>query len=127
MNEIRTKLNQLRELDAHLDVIRMGKKEAINKILTDKIKAQLTEIDIEFDEISDAIKETVDTLASDIKELVLASGEGYKGDGYSASFVKGRVSWDTKALNGYAAAHPEIEQFRKIGNPSARISRKVKG
>ncbi len=26
--------------------------------------------------------------------------------------------------NGYAAAHPEIERFRKIGKPSARINKR---
>ena len=66
-------------------------------------------------------------LESEIKRMVITSGESCKGDGYNALFVKGRVTWDTKALNGYAIARPEIEQFRKIGRPSARITRKVKG
>lgn len=36
---------------------------------------------------------------------------------------KPRVYWDSKALDGYAAAHPEILQFRteKMPNPSIRI------
>jgi hypothetical protein len=37
--------------------------------------------------------------------------------------VKGRVSWDTKALDGYAVAHPEIEKLRIEGAPTVRIAK----
>jgi len=44
-----------------------------------------------------------------------------KGRELEAVYVKGRISWDNKALDGYAAAHPEIGAFRKQGDPSVSI------
>ena len=123
---IKTKLVQLRELDAHLDVIKMDKKDAIETVLTEEIKAQLATIDIEFDDISESIRSTAASIEAEIKSLVLEVGASTKKgkDHYGATYVKGRVLWDTGALNGYAAAHPEIDQFREIGVPSVRINRK---
>ena len=117
------KLAQLKELDAHLEVIRLDKQAAIDSVLTPEIKAQLAAIDAEFNPIAEAITETVATIEADIKAAVLAIGESVKGD-YTAVYAKGRVSWDTKALDGYAAAHPEIEKFRTVGQPSVSIRRK---
>lgn len=121
------KLRQLKELDAHLDVIRMDKKAAIDSVITPEIKAELNAIDVEFDEISEAITNTIDQLTTEVKVEVLSNGASTKkgSDHYGASFVKGRVSWDTKALGGYAAAHPEIERFKNIGDPSVRINKKA--
>lgn len=127
MTDIRTKLKQLKELDAHLDVIKMNKSEAIDRVITPEMKAELNAIDTEFDEISEAIKVTATTLETEIKAEVLEVGVSTKKsvDHYGASFVNGRVSWDIKALDGYAAAHPEISQFKKVGQPSVRINRKA--
>ena len=73
-------------------------------------------------------QQQIDLLATQIKELreqikaaVIANGATVKGSMYQAVYVKGRDSWDTKALDGYAAAHPEIIQFRTTGNPSVTI------
>jgi len=43
--------------------------------------------------------------------------------GYKAIYVKGRITWNTKALIGYAIAYPEVEQFKKVGKPSVKINR----
>lgn len=121
--EIKTKLTQLSELDAHLDVIRLDKQTAIDSVLTDEIKAQLVAIDAEFDPLAEQVAGTIGELEAQVKEAVLSHGATVKGT-YNAVWSKPRVSWNTSALDGYAAAHPEIEQFRKIGEPSVSIRRK---
>ena len=105
------------------EIIRQDKQNAIDAVLTDDIKAQLAAIDAEFDPLTDAVNETAGVLEGEVKIAVLSHGASVKGE-YTAVFSRGRTSWDTKALNGYAAAHPEIEQFRKVGNPSVSIRRK---
>ena len=75
-------------------------------------------------EILDATLELapkIATLEYQIKDAVLAEGASVKGTTLTASFVKGRVSWDTRALDGYAVTHVEIVPFRKEGKPSVRI------
>ena len=121
---IETKLTQLQELDAHLEVIKLDKQQTIDSVLTDKIKAELLAIDSEFDPLSEAVMETFAKLEKEVKIAVLEHGATVKGtSGYTATFVKGRTNWDTKALDGYATAHPEIEQFKKVGSPSIRLRR----
>lgn len=56
---------------------------------------------------------------------VLEKGESIKGELLQAVFSTGRTTWDTKALVGYAVAHPEIEKLKKVGKPSVSI-REVK-
>lgn len=121
--DVLQKLEQLKELDAQKEIIRLDKQAAINAVLTDEIKAQLAAIDAEFDPILGGISEASRAVESDIKIAVLSSGATVKG-AYTAVFNRGRVTWDTKALDGYAAAHPEIESFREVVPPSVSIRRK---
>ncbi len=121
---IETKLLQLKELDAHIEVIKLDKQRAIDTVLTDEVRAQLSAIDAEFDPLLEAVQTTFAQLEDELKVSVLEHGATVRAKtGYTATFVKGRVSWDTKALDGYAAAHPEIERFKKVGSPSVRLRR----
>ena len=123
MTNVIQKLGQLKELDAQKEVLRLDRQVAIDAVFTDEIKVKLAAIDAEFDPLVGAVNNTISAIESDIKIAVLAAGESIKGV-YTAVFSKGRITWNTKALDGYAAAHPEIERFRKIGNPSVSIRRK---
>ena len=102
----------------------------IDSILTPEILAKVEEIKAEFcpkfaalenDEQFIEMKAQAETLTAEIKEEVIAAGETVKSDSLMAVYSKGRVSWDTKALDGYCAAHPEVEQFKKVGEPSVAI------
>lgn len=66
-------------------------------------------------------------LEKQIKAHLLETGEKPDVDGVTVSFRRGyvRTSWDSKALNGYAAAHPEIEQFRTEREIGPSVSIKV--
>ena len=57
-------------------------------------------------------------LEEDIKDAVLALGESVKSDRMQAVWNKARETWDSKNLDGYAAARPEILAFKKVGEPS---------
>ena len=69
-------------------------------------------------------KSEYDALEAEVKQEVIEAGQTIKGSCLQACYAKGRVSWDTKMLDGYVVAHPEVEQFRKVGEPSVSI-RKV--
>jgi len=115
---IESKLFALSEYRANLAVVQMDKEAAIAQVLTDEVKAKLLEIDAKFDPRIAAIGEYISLTESQIKTAVVDAGESVKGVGIHAVYMKGRVSWDGKSLDGYAAAHPEILTFRKVGDPS---------
>lgn len=111
----------MKEISAAVTVTQMDYDAKREKIMS-LVQEQLDELTAEYAPMLESAKSLLADLEKQAKELVVANGESAKVDGLSVSYVKGRVSWDTKALDGYAAAHPEIEQFRKEGEPSARIS-----
>lgn len=123
-SEITYQLNTLANLQAERDVINLEKQDLINKILTPEIRAQIAEVEAEFAPRIVAANNAVDDLTEYIEHNVIEAGESVKGDFLHAVYAKGRVSWDTKALDGYAVAHPEIKALRKQGKPSVSI-RKV--
>jgi hypothetical protein len=71
----------------------------------------------------DAMKD----LEKRIKAHVLDTGEFGDVDGVIVATRRGytRKSWDSKALEGYGAAHPEIMQFCKVSETSPSVSIKV--
>jgi ABC-type phosphate transport system auxiliary subunit len=120
-SEIKIKLDELANLRAAHDALTLQKQTLIDTILTDEIKAQLTDIDAEFVEKHQAVSDKVNPLEAEIRRAVITNGVTIKGTFLQAVWVKACVNWDVKALNNYAAAHPEILPFRKEGSPSCTL------
>lgn len=110
-------LEKLTELYAKRDLLMLDKKSAIPA----DIQKVLDDIEAEFAPLHDAIAQEIASIESDVKASVLAIGETAKGGSLQAVYAKGRVSWDTKALDGYAKANPAIAEYRKQGEPSVSI------
>lgn len=117
------KLNRLSELQCQADVIKLRFDELRKSVLTPEIQQQLADIAAEETTALDALKDGIDILTEEIKNDVLSAGATVKGDYMMAVYNKGRVSWDTKGLDGFAIAHPEMAAFRKTGEPSITIRR----
>lgn len=115
------KLNRLSELQCQADVIKLRFDELRKSVLTPEIQQQLADIAAEETTALDALKDGIDGLTEEIKNEVLSAGVTVKGDYMMAVYNKGRVSWDTKGLDGFAIAHPEMAAFRKVGEPSITL------
>lgn len=113
-------LEKLTELYAKRDLLMLDKKSAIPISVQD----MLNEIEVEYAPKQDAINSEISELEAQAKALVLESGETAKGGSLQAVYTKGRITWDTKSLDGYAKANPAIAEYRKQGEPSVSI-RKV--
>ena len=119
--EIKQKLDELADLQSGQDVIRLRKQEEIDQVITPEIKAKLAEIDAKYlGQTSDLQAKIVD-LDKWIRDEVMKLGTSIKGSRLHAVWSKGRVSWDSRKLDGYAEAHPEIKQFRVEGTPTVSI------
>ena len=120
-NEIKLKLDQLAEFQAQRDAAMLEKQALLDEIYTAEIKARMAEIEAEFAGKTEGVTANIAALEAEIKQAVLAHGASVKGSVFHAVFAKGRVSWDTKSLDGYATAHPELLSFRKEGEPSVSL------
>ena len=123
-NDVRAKLDQLAEYQAYRDLLALDRQALVDKIITPKLKAQIAEIEAEFATKIEVINATVSKCEAEVKSSILELGNSVKGERLHAVWSKGRVSWNTKGLDGFAKAHPEIESFRIQGEPSVSI-RKV--
>jgi len=121
--DIYEKIEKYSDLGVGIDLIHQEKQALIDTVLTPEIKEKLAEIDAEFDPKVEQLLQEKSQLEAEIKDEVLNAGRTIKGTYHSFVWSKPRVSWDTKALDGYALAHPEIAQFRKPGKPSVSVRR----
>ena len=121
---IEQKLDQLAEMYAQRDLATMDKQKLIDELYTPELKKQIADIEAEFSSKTDAVNENIATLEAEVKEEVKQHGSSVKGKFLNAVFTKGRVTWETKGLEGLMVAVPQLAQFRKEGDPSVSL-RKV--
>lgn len=114
-------LDQLAEYQAQRTLLDMDKQKLIDAVLTAEIKAQLQEIEAEFSQKVEGVDANIATLTEQVKAEVLKTGASVKGSYLHAVWAKGRVSWDTKQLDGLMIAIPQLAQARKEGEPSVSI------
>ena len=119
--EITEKLDRLANFYAQRDVLDLQKQELIDEVLTPEIKARLEEIEAEFAGKVEAVDANIRALEEEVKEDVTLYGASVRGSFLRAVWNKGRVTWDTNAMEGYASSHPEILSFRKQGEPYVSI------
>ena len=114
-------LDQLSDYQAQRSLIEIKKQELIDGIYTQEIKVKLQEIDAEFTTQYEGVDANITAITEQIKQAVIANGESVKGSFLHAVYAKGRVSWDSKKLDGLALVIPEVLKARKEGDPSVSI------
>ena len=103
---------------------RQAIREATEAQTVDVYKAiakRKAEIEAEFAGKAESVDENIRKLTEDIKANVKELGASVKSDYFHAIYVKGRVTWDTSKMDGYAVGHPEVLFMRKEGEPSVSI------
>ncbi len=119
--EIIKALDQLAEYQFQLDALRLREEELIATLtpkIPDEIKNQINDVHAEFATQRSGAETNAAELKEEIKAAIIEQGVSHKGAHIHAVYVKGRVSWDTKGVEGYALAHPELMAYRKEGEPS---------
>ena len=122
--EIKILLDRYADKKAYVDLIELQAAEERDAILTPEIKAQLAEIDQRVNDRQADVSGELIALDAAIKAAMLEHGASVKGTFLHAIYVKGRVTWDSKKLDGLVLAYPFLEGCRKVGDPSVTF-RKV--
>ena len=117
-------LDKLAEYQAQRTIAEMDKQALIDSVLTPEIKAKLADIEAEFADKVGAVDQNINDLTAQVKQAVISDGQTVKGNYLQAVYMKGRVSWDTKTLEGLAIVMPKLLDAKKEGEPSVSI-RKV--
>ncbi|MGH2523148.1 MAG: hypothetical protein ACRDH2_11645 [Anaerolineales bacterium] len=114
------KLDELAEIKAAADLTRMDYEAKRAEILR-AIQAELEALEAEYQPLLNVSTERIAALEEEVRYAVLRHGASVKGSSLHAVYSKGRVSWDTKALDGYALSHPEVVDFRRQSEPSISL------
>lgn len=114
-------LAALRELRAMLDAARMDMQACLDSVLTKEQHQQIADIQMEFVPRIEEMEEKIREYEQSIREVVLAAGESQVAEGVQAVYAKGRVSWDTRALDALTDAHPWLAKYKRVGEPSVSI------
>jgi hypothetical protein len=91
----------------------------------EQIRAQLEALDDEFSGQKHLAQEEVAELEAAVKKAVIQGGQSVKHEGIHAVYIRGRVTWDSRGLISYAETHPELQEFRRVGNPSVSLRYKA--
>lgn len=114
-------LDQLTDAYAHLDVLKMDHSQEIVDTIPPEIRERLAEVAAKYEPLISAVQVQIAQLEEQAKLAVLEAGETVKGGALQAVWVKGRVTWDTKKLDGLTIVLPELNQARKVGEPTVTI------
>jgi hypothetical protein len=125
MDHIAARLEELSEVQAAADLTRQDLEAKRAEILK-SVQAELDALDDEYAPLLAAAEARLEALKEEIKSDVLEHGASVRGGRFQAVFSRGRITWDTHALEAYAEEHPEVNDFRREGSPSVSL-RMTKG
>lgn len=107
------------EIQDLLDVL--GELYAQRAAVVGPLPAQIAELQAQVTALTAAVDARIDAVQKAVKQAVATHGATVESSRVRATYIKPRITWDGKRLEGYAAAHPEIKVFRKEGKPSVRL------
>ena len=115
------------DLEAEFEAIHVLKRLKTSTIAP--IYNEIQELQLKLESASQPYDTSIESHMKYIENTVLLEGKTFKCPHGKATYRREseRSSWDNKALLGYAAAHPEIEQFRKVTPVKASVSISFEG
>ncbi len=115
------KLDELKEIEEEIKVHMAEYEQKIVNAMPEEVSKRIEWLRKQSTDFLEPINMLRSQLEKEIKTAVLENRQSVKGESYQAVYTKGKITWDTKALTGYALAHPEIEELKKTGKPSVSI------
>lgn len=124
VSAIEAKLAYLSELQEELTAKNAKLDKLIDQVFAENPKAQAKRerIEAQIESVTDILTERI----TDVKDAVIVLGETVKGENLQAVWSKGKTSWNTNQLLGFAKAHKEVLEMKKEGNPSISIRKVAK-
>lgn len=120
---IAEKLDQLDNLQCLVDTLKIAYQQKRDDAIPDEVEAILADIDAEYLPQLDAVEQKIILLEAEIRTETLTAGETVKGKHLMAIWNKGRVSWDSRKLEGMMALIPQLKEARKEGQPTISMKR----
>lgn len=119
---IQEKLDRLYILRSNAVDLQLEKDKSQSAIIPKEIRDNLNMLEEKYAGHFSTLKQEMQSLEESIRRDVIQQQENYKGaSGMSALYMPGRITWDTRGLEGYSKAHPEVLELRRVGEPFVTI------
>jgi len=92
-----------------------------------KVRPELDALDAEALPRVKALQEEMARLEAALKDGVRAAGKNFYHRSFRVLYSRGRVTFDSKALQEYAVTHPDLNRFRKVGQPVVSLRYQTPG
>ena len=117
LSSLAHRLEQSREAALAAQLIHADKRQLIMA----KVQAELDALDAAESERLKALDGEFSRLQDVLRAAILARGASFRQGRVQAVFYPGRVTYDAKAMEAYAAAHPEVNEFKKVSKPFVQL------
>jgi len=114
---------QTHATDVHTQLTRLAELEEQRAAAAADFDMRIKDIEYQRDQATAELDAAIEQCRASVKTGVLDLGRTVKVDGWMATWNKPRVNWNTKVLDGFAVAHPELLNLRTIGEPTVTIRR----
>jgi hypothetical protein len=85
------------------------------------VEAQLAALEARYAQPLEEANREVAEREAELKAQVLRLGASARNDRVQVVYYRGRVTWDSKGLAQYARDNPELERFRRVGQPTVVV------
>lgn len=118
------------DVTAHLDGLQAARTAVANakdeydarrQAILRPVQPELDALEAEFGPWIAAKEDAASVAEADARAAVRAHGTSVRHAGVHAVYARGRVTWDGKGLAEYVQDHPDVEVFRKVGEPSVSL------
>lgn len=119
---IEARLDELADI-RKAEALTRAEYEARRIEILQKVQAELDALEAEYQPVLETSAARLAQLEAAIRHDVLRHGANISGHRLQALYSASRVTWDPEGVAHYAAAHPDLLQFRRQGEPSVAIRR----
>ncbi len=119
--ELKAQLAAIYDLRCKTDALRLRQEEEKALVIPAEMLTLLRSIDAEYDVLHAEAQAQLAAAEAAVKLAVTQYGNTVKTPHLQAVYVKGRVTWNPEALDGYALAHPELYAFRTEKEPTVQL------
>jgi hypothetical protein len=118
-----TKIEEYADALERLEMLKQNLETLREKVVPPEVHQALKELDEEYHPMIEAAEKHLEQIKEEVVSEVLQSAATIKGSRWMAIWNKGKETWDGAKLRGYAMAHPEIMEARKVGAPTVSFRR----
>ena len=119
--ELQAQLDAVYNLRCQVDALRLRHEEEKALAIPPDVLLLLRTIDARYDVQHEEAQAQLAAAEAAVKLAVTQYGNTVKTQHLQAVYMKGRVTWNPEALDGYALAHPELYAFRTEKDPTVQL------